>query len=647
MKRTRTIASEEDAIRAQSEVLGWTILLGLTMAAIGMILFVGQPILQDTQEDVRVQNIVNSFGLIDERVSAVSLSGSKRKTMRLNLDEGELVFEERAGGMNITVYDKETGDYEGKIYQTDRLGRVEYQAGNQRLAYQAGGIWHKEEGGNLSTFRSVPEIQYQGSTVTASIVNITNNFTTTGGGRTLVISDNGSQRIHPSVGHPDPTKRNPLENRLVRIVVQTEYYDAWAQYFDIKTVGNSVCYKNTTGSKALQYGGQNECQISDWPVPVHDIPQESVMMLLEPSPSAPFQNAVLSTGGAVQVLGDSLVDSYNSELGEYSNDTRLENADLIANDTVEIGSPGAGPKPEWYGNLKSEENVVVTDDSQVNGTIAANGPSGPPAGGTAIEINSVGCPIRESQDQLVADTDTYNIVYGGCSSSVKKNSNPNVDADLGTEQVNATREVRRRIQAAEDDGWGSLPTDTDMDGVVNVTPGNYYVQSDFEYFDKNVNFETENGKITIAITNQTLGGNVNFGFDDSKINVTGENGVEVYRGYANSNNAYRFTDTTMTIAENDTSLFISFVTFTSQTGSGPNLEMRNSTYRGPILAPNNFRIRILDDSEMFGSVVASKTEIQDSDVHYDESLATLELGNPEERDLLSYLYVTENRVDIR
>lgn len=615
--------------------------MGITMTAIGMILVAGSPILENTQEDVRVQNVVSGLSLLDERVSAATLGGSGRKTVRLSVSEGSMRVNSSAGEVNITVHNK-SGAFETArtvIYNTTNVGKVEYEIGERLIGYQGGGVWLRDKGGNLSSFRTVPEIKYAGQTLTVSLVNITSDFTTAGGSRTFVVTGRDSDRIHPIPG----LSENPIQDGTVRIVVTSEYYEAWARYFEEKTVGKkSVCVKRRDGTIAKFEGdiGTDWCDVN--------VPQGSAILKLEPTPPVPFQNAVLSTGGKVEVECDSLVDSYNSDIAAYSPATRLENADIVANQSVLIGRTcggGGSGYPTWYGDVKSEEAVGVYGASEVNGSIAAIGPpgGGPGPSSTVENGNNTGCPIRPGQDKMIAP-EGRTIQAGGCPTTgpddVTKTSTPDVDSNPVT-NIDMNARIANEIQS-----HGGAPTLPTSGSTINITPDTYFVDGtwdDAQWEGDTINWKTETAGIDVVINNDS---SAQMNFKDGLWNITGENPVRFWVGCKPNQNSWRFQNSETNVVENFTGLVQVYAMSSepSSCSTSTKVWIDNSTYYGTIYAPTNDRIELTAGSEYFGAIFAQETEIISSDIHYDEALRRLQLDAAGDQDRINYLFVSDNKV---
>jgi hypothetical protein len=159
----------------------------------------------------------------------------------LGQSSGKYELQPKAGSIEIVHvnYDPDDGTKteERVIYSKSsdtKLGAVVYQIGETEIAYQGGGVWRKGPGGS-STMISPPEFHYQGDTLTFPVIQVTGDDSVSGP-TTGQIDARSTEIIYPD---GDPLK-NPLQNGKIRVTVQSEYWQAWTEYFETRTDSSSV-----------------------------------------------------------------------------------------------------------------------------------------------------------------------------------------------------------------------------------------------------------------------------------------------------------------------------------------------------------------------------------------------------------------------
>lgn len=262
---------------AQSEVLGIVLLLGLTMVAIGGILYFAEPAISGGMELSESSQIENEFSLLDSKLATSALGASEAQKVEMNLHGGELEADPYAAKMTIyhnftDDHVKLTADAIGKeqltegveklggscgggvtcdpVNQTSHIddaqavlnrtlveidmGNLEYtdMDNNEKIAYEGGAVWKKSLLSNESVMISPPEFHYspRGQTLTIPIFNITDDFTVSStAGRDIRVGTTPEAR--------QLFDENPIVGGAVKAEVQSEYYRAWANYFDTRTAG--------------------------------------------------------------------------------------------------------------------------------------------------------------------------------------------------------------------------------------------------------------------------------------------------------------------------------------------------------------------------------------------------------------------------
>ena len=297
------------AERAQSEVLGTVLLLGLTVAVVGTTVALGGAALDDSQTTADLQRVEGAMTQVDSKASLVAHGGSP--SQRLRLDPGrnaDLRVDEGAGSMRIEV-ETENGTYTNET----TLGAIIYERGDDVIAYQGGGVWRS--GADGARMVSPPEFHYRGDTLTLPLVTIA------GGGE---LSD--SVTMSESGGGPEglfasENISNPLLGGNVTITVESEYAEAWGRFFESRTEANVT-------------------QLSSEEVRVK-IRTKTVHPTLTTSASS-VGGVSIAAGGIRRLEADSYDSGTDSDPRKYGPDTADDNAVVRTNGGFGKGEGGIG-----------------------------------------------------------------------------------------------------------------------------------------------------------------------------------------------------------------------------------------------------------------------------------------------------------------
>lgn len=326
--------------RAQSEVIGVVLLLGLTITAVGITVALGSTALADVQSSADVQRIEGAMTQVDSKASLVAHGGST--SQRVRLDPGrsaDVRVDGDAGVMRIEVEaENEAGDLE-TVTENVTLGAMIYERGDERVAYQGGGVWRSN--GDGSWMVSPPEFHYRGDTLTLPLVTIDGVDGRLGDAAVVT-----GRSEHPEGLFPSENVSNPLLGGNVTITVESEYAEAWGRFFDTRTRANVTQVSPTEVRVALR--------------------TETVHPTLSASVSSVGRSR-LDTGGI-----DSLyADSYDSSVDSYN--ASDANSDAVVQTTGEFrltaGGGGGTDSITIRGDLVAESyNIPSGQEDKLNVT---------------------------------------------------------------------------------------------------------------------------------------------------------------------------------------------------------------------------------------------------------------------------------------
>ncbi len=321
----RLIESE----KADAEVIGHVLILGITIIGIALITLVGVPTIYNMRDMINIKNAEQTFTVLDSRASKVALGESMQQLMKINL-----------GGGKVTVVPNSSSDPSYMLFEMNNatttlvsinidMGKIIYRLGEREVSYEGGGVWSKYPEG--SVMLSPPEFNYNGVTITLPVLSISGNYSNSGEGAASIQIEKSA---NPTVLYPNSSKTdyvNPISLNVseTKITIKSEYYDAWAEYFR---------------SIAL--------------VHVEESPANKTVFVTLGSPEVitNFQYAVLASDYII-LDNKAVVDSYNSSIGNYSV-SGSNNGSLRATNRIDF--------------LKSAKPPIVKGNVMIGGTI---GPS--------------------------------------------------------------------------------------------------------------------------------------------------------------------------------------------------------------------------------------------------------------------------------
>jgi len=392
--------------RAQSEVIGVVLLLGLTITVVGITVGLGSTALADVQSEADVQRIEGAMTQLDSKASLVAHGGSTSQRVQLGPGRSaDVRVDDDAGVMRIEVEaENETGGVETTTRNVT-LGTVVYERGDDRVAYQGGGVWRSN--GDGSWMVSPPEFHYRGDTLTLPLVTIDG-----ADGRlddaAVVTGDSG----HPEGLFPSENVSNPLLGGNVTITVESEYAEAWGRFFETRTRANvtqvsptevRVALRTETvhptlnagvsalGTSRLEFGGINTLYADSYDSTTESYPGKG-----NASDNAVLQTASdfhLTAGGggkteSIEIRGDLVAEAFDTPKGQADKKLTLTGEKRV-DDSLGTADPVAGAISERIErvrdlNLQSGGNSVtgfahgdgtvrtIDDDTYVSGDVTVS-----------------------------------------------------------------------------------------------------------------------------------------------------------------------------------------------------------------------------------------------------------------------------------
>lgn len=303
--------------RAESEVTGQVILLGLTILGISMITIYGVPAIMSMQDTLNAKNVEQAFTVFDSRASRTALAEAPMQITEINTKGGDISVLTNSSSQPSYITIELSNGSSIINSMTIPMGKIVYAHDDREVGYEGGGVWSKYH--SKSVMISPPEFHYNGVTLTLPIVNISGSSSVGGEGRSSL---NIEKKGDPTVIYPNSNYMNPIPENVTRIkiTIKSEYYDAWGKYFE------SIPLTNVYPDANLK----------------------KVTVTLETPPLYTKYSYGALASDTITLDNNAAVDSYDSSLGSYMS-TRTGN-----------------------GSIRAQKLILLSQNAVVNGTAEAN-----------------------------------------------------------------------------------------------------------------------------------------------------------------------------------------------------------------------------------------------------------------------------------
>jgi len=230
----RSVGLTIESNRAVSEVIGYVIIFGIVMLAIGTIYAVGFPLLQSSKDATQFQSIEQGFLILQTDLFKVALDQAPVRTTKLGTAEGgSLRSDPDACNLTIEIIHSGTVDNHtivmGNIEFNSRVGSVACENGAVVVKYQSGSIMRSKP----RMFNSTDQ-----GDILFSLVKINDSFSSRGGGIAQVTISN--PRFNESVFNTPAV----YQNGKLRLKVDSVYSDAWERFISDEF---NIMFDPTTG----------------------------------------------------------------------------------------------------------------------------------------------------------------------------------------------------------------------------------------------------------------------------------------------------------------------------------------------------------------------------------------------------------------
>jgi len=230
--------------RAQSETLGFALIIGLVFIGVTVVVAFGAVAIDDTEHSSETQRAEHTMTVFDSRAALVALGDVERQRISTGIDNGQVEVNTGTGSLSLHHFNYSENENTEVIYD-QQLGEVVYTNGDDEIAYQGGGVWRKGAQGEARLV-SPPEFHYRGSTLTLPVIRVVGSNDDSGSDGVTATRRTSGTDIYPdhgrTYGGTGSKYANPAENGSMYVKVQSSYYEGWANYFEARTDGEVKTY---------------------------------------------------------------------------------------------------------------------------------------------------------------------------------------------------------------------------------------------------------------------------------------------------------------------------------------------------------------------------------------------------------------------
>lgn len=591
--------------RAQSELLGMVLIIGMTVGGMGIVIGFGAQGLIDSQVQSQTDQAAVTMTQFDSQASLVALGGSTTRQFSSNFNNWNTQFrvEEGAGWMRVDIINGTTNNLEATV-MNQTMGEVAYANEKAKVAFQGGGVWLSTDRG--SAMISPPEYHFESTNVEPTLTLPLVVVEGTGDGQLeSTVSISRSQKAIPKYPDPDdPDLSNPFDEGYVEITIQSQYYRAWGQFLEDRSDGE-VTYDHDKQrvtaklvSTAQEFKIESGLFVSNGPAPKynHFHAKEDKSGVYEYNSSAgPLDSQPIRYGEVM------------SEGGIEIQDGRMNASTfVVGGGEVRLEKGGWTPGNLSYGGYINEpDNDGLDLDDHIRGWVRRDA--------QVTDAKTIGNFVQNKEDVISEDND---------------NDEPGGDDIVWT-----------------GDEWAFDDSKTDW----NLSAGRYYINDSNSLDWKNgetLTLDLEDGSIELVVENKNWKLQ-----DDARIRVInpGDNTARIYLAGHDEPN-FEVTNGAEVTVEGDkaTGLWVY-----GRLNEKTDFEVSDgSTFTGVFYAPGRQKkttAEITKDSRVLGSVVAREIKLEDNaSVYFDRQL---EGHSPLPADAytgrITYLHVSVNKIEVR
>ena len=245
MKLTRILRSED----AVSEVVDFSIILGIMLLAVAVIGVAGFPLVEHMQESGHAENVRQSFIVLAANINKIAFGAAPSQSVELKL-YGGLVSVTGDSAINVTVqaWNTSSSSVESNTFER-HMRTIQNEYEDRFICYENTGAWAQYPIGD-ALMVSRPKLVLHDGVLTIPAVMISGSTGISGVGLVRVTSDGGTASVY-----------SYYNVSQVDITIKSKYYKAWERYLedtdDMGMQPMSLDYTNTTVHLQKVYSPDN------------------------------------------------------------------------------------------------------------------------------------------------------------------------------------------------------------------------------------------------------------------------------------------------------------------------------------------------------------------------------------------------------
>ncbi len=215
-----TLHDLKNGEEAVSEVVDFSITMGIMLLAIAIIGTAGFPLVEYMQEVQHTENIKQSFTVLTSNINKVAFGSSPSQSVEVKLhDSTTAVTGTSSISVDMLVWNSSTGTVDTESFDR-QLRVIENRYKERSIGYENTGAWAKYEREKV-VMVSKPNFAASDDLLMIPAIMLSGSSSVSGTGLVRVVCDGGLPSVHR------------YENvSMVNITIGSEYYDGWGKFLN-------------------------------------------------------------------------------------------------------------------------------------------------------------------------------------------------------------------------------------------------------------------------------------------------------------------------------------------------------------------------------------------------------------------------------
>ncbi len=209
--------NSDDAV---SELVDFSIILGIILLATAIIVVAGIPLLKHMQENQHSENIVQSFQVLAPNINKVVKGNAPSQSIELKIYGGTLsVTSASYMKVNMKVWNAANGSFETETFGK-HIGTIENSYKDTLVCYENTGIWARYEN-EKSVIKQEPLFSFSDNVLLIPCSSLSGTSSLSGNGLVSVTANGGRRTIE-----------SYYNISRVNITIESNYFKAWENYLN-------------------------------------------------------------------------------------------------------------------------------------------------------------------------------------------------------------------------------------------------------------------------------------------------------------------------------------------------------------------------------------------------------------------------------